>query len=136
MIPLRSWLNNTLVPSQYCSMVIKALMVIHPQYFSVEFSPSADWVIGGCGGGGGLEGRFSRYPLPVFSAGDPGEQFWHGQGVHSLMLSIMHFLCRPRRRPPSKVPWRMVLERLSRRETCPNHANLCLSTKDNTAPCH
>ena len=29
------------------------------------------------------------------------------------MLSIKHFLCQPKHRPPSKVPWRMVLERLS-----------------------
>ena len=36
-----------------------------------------------------------------------------GRDVHSLMLSIQHFLCRPRRHPPSKVPRRMVLERLS-----------------------
>ena len=34
-----------------------------------------------------------------------------GRDVHSLMLSFQHFLCRPQRRPPSKVPWRMVLER-------------------------
>ena len=27
-----------------------------------------------------------------------------GMDSHSLMLSIQHFLCRPRRRPPSKVP--------------------------------
>ena len=46
-----------------------------------------------------------------------------GRDVHSLMLSIQHFLCRPRRRPPSKVPRRMVLERLSLRMTCPNHGN-------------
>ena len=36
-----------------------------------------------------------------------------GGDVHNLMLSIQHFLCRPRRRPPSKVLWRLVLERLS-----------------------
>ena len=36
-----------------------------------------------------------------------------GRDVHTLMLSIWHFLCRPRRRPPSKVPWGMVLEKLS-----------------------
>ena len=29
---------------------------------------------------GGHEGRFSRDPLPVFSAGGPCEQLWHGQG--------------------------------------------------------
>ena len=26
-----------------------------------------------------------------------------GRDVHSLMLSIQHFLCQPRHRPPSKV---------------------------------
>ena len=45
-----------------------------------------------------------------------------GRDVHSLMLSIQHFFCRPRRRPPSDVSWRMVLERLPWRVTCPNHA--------------
>ena len=30
--------------------------------------------------GRGHEGRFSRDPLPVFSAGGPCEQLWHGQG--------------------------------------------------------
>ena len=30
-----------------------------------------------------------------------------GRDVHSLMLSIQHFLCRPRRRPASKVPRRI-----------------------------
>ena len=39
-----------------------------------------------------------------------------GGDVHSLMLSLQDFLCRPRRHPPSKVPWRMVLERLSWRD--------------------
>ena len=33
--------------------------------------------------------------------------------VHSLMLSIQHFLCQPQHHPPSKVAWRMVSERLS-----------------------
>ena len=27
-----------------------------------------------------------------------------GRDVHSLLLSIQHFLCRPQRRPPSKGP--------------------------------
>ena len=31
-----------------------------------------------------------------------------GRDVHSMMLSIQHFLCWPRCHPPSKVPWRMV----------------------------
>ena len=29
---------------------------------------------------GGHEGRFNRDPPPVFSAGGPFEQIWHGQG--------------------------------------------------------
>ena len=33
-------------------------------------------------------GRFSRDPLPVFSAGGPCKQFWHRQG-HSL-FDIVH----------------------------------------------
>ena len=39
--------------------------------------------------------------------------FGMSRNVHSLLLSIQHFLYRPRRRPSSKVPWRMVLQRLS-----------------------
>ena len=37
----------------------------------------APWQIGSSGG---HEGHFSRDPLPVFSAGCPCEQFWHGPG--------------------------------------------------------
>ena len=45
-----------------------------------------------------------------------------GRDVHSLVLSILHFLCRPRRRLPFKVSRRMVRERLSWRVTCPNQS--------------
>ena len=31
-----------------------------------------------------------------------------GRNIHSLMLSIQHFICRRRRRPSSKVPLGMV----------------------------
>ena len=48
--------------------------------------------------------------------------------VHSLMLSIQHFLYRSRRRLPCRVPWRKVLERLSWGVTCPNHASFSLLT--------
>ena len=48
-----------------------------------------------------------------------------GRDAHSLMLSIQHFLCQPRHRPPSKVPWRMVL---CWRVTCPKHASFHLLT--------
>ena len=36
----------------------------------------------------------------------------------SLISSIQHFLCRPRRPPSFKVPWTMILKRLSSRVTC------------------
>ena len=63
----------------------------------------------GRGGGGGTWGTiqrrsssrlFSRRPLWAVLEWD----------VHSLTLSIQHFLCRPWCRPPSKVPWKMILE--------------------------
>ena len=48
--------------------------------------------------------------------------------VQFFKLSVQHFPCRLRRRPSSKVSWRMVLERLSWRLTCSNHANFRLLT--------
>ena len=58
-----------------------------------------------------------------------------GSDVHSLMLSIQYFLCWPQCRPPSKMPWRMVLERLSWCVTCMNHASFCLLTVASRGPC-
>ena len=49
-------------------------------FSSVQFSPMTNW--GGVGGG--HEGRFSRDPVLVFSAGGPCEQFWHGAGIFIL----------------------------------------------------
>ena len=46
-----------------------------------------------------------------------------GRDVHSLMLPVQHFLCQPQHRPPSQVPRRMVLERLSWCVTYLNHAS-------------
>ena len=36
-----------------------------------------------------------------------------GRDVHHLTFSVQHFLCRPRRRTPSKVSWRMACLLLS-----------------------
>ena len=62
----------------------------------IQFSPSTDWVYG-CGAGGGRpEGRFSRDPLPDFSAGGRGEQIWHGQecrDVQAVVVRDMHEPC-------------------------------------------
>ena len=84
---------------------------------------SVPWPIGLLGG---HERRFSRDPLPVSGM---------GKNVHSLKLSIQHFLCWPQRCPPSKVPWRMVLERLLQRATCPNHATFHFLTVARRGSC-
>ena len=89
--------------------------------------------------------QFSSVPLPIGSSRDVRDDSaellvqsflqeallsssGRGKYVHSLMLSIQHFLCRRRRRPPSKVPRRMVSDRLSSIVTCPNHASFRLLT--------
>ena len=86
---------------------------------SVQFS----WVLWPNGWSMGHEGWFSRYPLPVFSAEGPCEQFWHGQGCPLFDVSIQYFLCRSRSHQPIKMPRRMVLEKPSWCVTCPNHAS-------------
>ena len=47
---------------------------------SVQFSSDPRSI----GSSGGLAGRFRRDTLPVFSAGSPCEQFWHGQGFRNI----------------------------------------------------
>ena len=42
--------------------------------------------------------------FPSFPQQDVVSRSGMGRDVHSLMLSIQHFLCQPWRRPPSKVP--------------------------------
>ena len=82
------------------------------------------------GGGGGHEGRISRGPLFLpFLQRVLVSSFGMGRDVHFLMLlSIQHFLCRPLRCPPFKVPWGMALERLSWSVTCLNHVSFRLLT--------
>ena len=72
------------------------------------------------------EGRFTRDSLPVFSVGSSCEQLWHG-GRGCPLLDDVHPAV-SRRSPPYKVPWGMVLERLSWLVTCPNHASFRLLT--------
>ena len=95
---------------------------------SFSFSPLTDWVKGG------IEGRFCRDPLPdfffffFFLQEAPLSISGMGKDVHSLILSIQHFLFQPQRRLPSRASWRMVLERLSWRVTCSNYASFRLLT--------
>ena len=51
----------------------------------VQFSPFTDGIEGG------HEERFSRDPLPIFSAGGPCEHFWHGQGCP--LFDVAHQKC-------------------------------------------
>ena len=96
-----------------CWIVFHLTMTFKTAQFS-----SVPWLIGSSGK---HEGWFSRdfqssEQWPLTSSG-------MGRYVHSLMLSIQHFLCWPQRHPPSKVPWRVILDRLSWCVTCPNHAS-------------
>ena len=58
-----------------------------------------------------------------------------GRDVHSLMLFIQCFLCWSWRRPPSKVPCRMGLERLPWHVTFSNHASFHLLTVARRGSC-
>ena len=98
-------------------------------FCSVQFSPLTDWVV--VGTWGTIQQRsssslFCRRPLWAF---------WHWQGCP--LFDVVHptFACRPRRRPPSKVPWRIVSRRLSWRVTCPNHASFRLLTVARRGSC-
>ena len=55
--------------------------------------------------------------------------------VHSLMLSIEHFLCQPWCCPPFKVSDRMVLDRPSRCMTRLNHVSSHLLTVTRSGSC-
>ena len=102
------------------------------KFRSLRFSPLTDWVVGGNMTDDSAEILFQSF-LQEALVSSPGM----GRDVHSLMLSIQLFLCRPRRRPhvPSKVSLRMVLERRLWRVTCQNHANFRLLTVARSGSC-
>ena len=77
-------------------------------FSSVQFSPLTDWVVRGDTRNDSTEILFQSFLQKALVSGSAV-----GKDVHSLMLSVQPFLFRPRRRPPSGVPWWMVLERLS-----------------------
>ena len=66
--------------------------------------------------------------FPVFSAGDPCEQFWHGQ--ECLLFDVVHpaFPLPTTASPTIHDALKDVLEMLSRHVTCPNHASFPLLT--------
>ena len=89
--------------------------------------------------------QVSLAPWPIRSSGntadDSAEILFHsflqeafvssscmGRDVRSLMLSIQHFLCWQRRRPPLKCPEGWFWKGLLWCVTCPNHASFHLIT--------
>ena len=68
--------------------------------FSVQFSPLTDWVIRETFRGMIQQRSSSSLFLQEALVSSSGM----GRDVHSLMLSVQHFLCWPWRHPPPKVP--------------------------------
>ena len=102
-------LNNNAVSCILCSC---------HWFSSVQSSPLTDWVVVRTRGNDSAEILFQSF-LQEALVSSPGM----GRDVHSLTLFVEHFLCRPRRLPPTKVPWKTGLETLSWRVTCPNLAS-------------
>ena len=96
---------------------------------SVQFSSLTDWVIGGTSGA--FQQRSSKSFLQQAAVSNSTK----GRDVHSLMLSSQHFLCQQQWYPSSRVPWRIVLERLLWPITCLNHASFCLLTVARRGSC-
>ena len=72
---------------------------------------------------GDMRGNSTEIFFQPFQQGAIVSSSGRGRDVQSLTLSIQHFRCRPQHCPPSKVPWRMVLKRLSWCGTSPNNAS-------------
>ena len=103
------------------------------QFSSVQVSPLTDWVVGE--GWGDMRDDSAEIPFQSFLQEALVSRSGISRDVHSLMLSIEHFLCRLRCRPPFKVPWVMVLERLSWYMTFPKHASFRLLTVARRGSC-
>ena len=101
-------------------------------HFSLHFSSvqSFDWL--GCSGD--MRDDSAEILFQPFLQEALVSSSGTGKDVHS-MLSIQHCLCWPWRHTPSKVPWRMVLERLSWHMTHPNHASFHLLTVASRGSC-
>ena len=98
--------------------LISALLALSTVYLfmKVSFSPDifpSGWL--------GSEHQLTNQLILVSSSG-------MGRDAHSLMFSNQHFIFRPQRHQPSKVPGRMVLGRLLWCVTSPNYASFCLLT--------
>ena len=89
---------------------------------SVQFSPLTD--------SGGMRDNSAEILFQTFLQDALVSSSGMGRYVHSLVLSIQHFLCQPQHCSPSRVPRRRALERLSWCVTCLNHANFHLSIKE------
>ena len=63
----------------------------HPDESPVQFSPLTSWVI--MGGGGYSRDNSAEIPFQSFLQDTLVSSSGMGRDVHSLMMSIQHFLC-------------------------------------------
>ena len=73
---------------------------------SVQSGTLTDSVVGG--GGGDMTDDSADILFQSFLQQAVVSTSGMGRAVHFLTMSIQHFLCRPQRRPPSKVPLKDV----------------------------
>ena len=108
------WVNTKMLPTVGLGSTSLLPIIFHKSVVSARYQfSSVPWLIRGNMRDDSEEILFQSFLLEaiVSSSG-------MGRNVHSLMLSIKHFLCWPQSCPPSKVPWRMDLEWLLRCVTC------------------
>ena len=120
------WASNLPILSQRQHAFYSHSLTVIELYAHVvrRLNNSVPWPIRSLVGGVvGMKDDSAEIFFQYFLQKAPVSSSGMGRDVHSLMLFIQVFPCRPRRRPPSKVPWRMVLERLSWHVTCTSHTS-------------
>ena len=93
----------------YNSIVQPKRMLTYKHWLSLTHTHSVPRLMGYGGHGGDDSAKVLRYFCGRSWWAAP---IWVGMSTRSLTSSTRHFLSRPQRRPSSKVPWRMVLEKL------------------------
>ena len=101
----------TLTPDQALRVKSQLVQFTSVQYLDRLGRRVGGWVVGE--GGEDMRDDSAEILFQSFLQEELVSSSGMGMDAHSLMLSIQNFLCRPRRCPPSKVPLRIVLNRLS-----------------------
>ena len=122
--------SSTWSNSDACNSVKVHLAVLCCYPDTVQFRPLTSWVVRGDRRDNSAEILFESFLQKAIE-----NSSGMGRDVHSLMLSIQHFLSWLWHHPSSKVPWGMVFERLSWHMTCLNHAYIHLWTVAKRGSC-